>query len=145
MTLLNVWRAYKSGPGSSAWCQEHFLINRHLQFAGEVRKQLVELCHNCGVRLESTRDMDLVRKALARGLFMNVAQLTLDGHYVSLDTGQQCYIHPQSVLFQKKAEMVVFTEMVQTSKTYIRGCSLVDATWLQEIQPDYFRTHRLVK
>ena len=59
--------------------------------------------HCC--RLESTRDMDTVRRALARGLFMNVAQLTVDGHYVSLDTGRQCYIHPQSVLFQKKPEV----------------------------------------
>ena len=40
-------------------------------------------------------------------------------------------------------QVVVFTEMVHTSKTYIRGCSLVDAAWLQEIQPDYFRTHRV--
>ena len=33
--------------------------------------------------------------------------------------------------------------MVHTSKTYIRGCSLVDAAWLQDIQPEYFRTHRV--
>ena len=105
MTLLNVWRAYKAGPKSSGWCQEQFLMSRHLQFAAEVRKQLVELCHSCGVRLESTRDMDNVRRALARGLFTNVAQLTVDGHYVSLDTGHQCFIHPQSVLFQKKPEV----------------------------------------
>ena len=48
-------------------------------------------------RLETARDMDTVRRALARGLLMNVAQLTEDGHYESLDTGRQCYIHPQSV------------------------------------------------
>ena len=52
--------------------------------------------------------MDNIRKALARGLFMNIAQLTVDGHYVSLDTGHQCYIHPQSVLFQKKPEVGTF-------------------------------------
>ena len=52
--------------------------------------------------------MDNIRKALARGLFMNIAQLTVDGHYVSLDTGHQCYIHPQSVLFQKKPEVGPF-------------------------------------
>ena len=46
------------------------------------------------LRLETARDMDTVRRALARGLFMNVAQLMEDGHYVSLDTGRQCYIHP---------------------------------------------------
>jgi len=143
ITLLNVWRAYRAGPKTSGWCQEQFLMSRHLQFAVEVRKQLVELCHSCGVRLESTRDINKVRQALARGLFSNVAQLTVDGHYVALDTGHQCHIHPQSVLFMKKPEIVVFTEMVHTSKTYIRGLSLVDSAWLQEIQPEYFRTHRV--
>jgi len=143
VTLLNVWKAYRAGSQSSQWCQEQFLVSRHLLFAAEVRKQLVGLCHNCGVKLESCRDMDMVRKALARGLFMNVAQLTTDGHYVALDSGQQCYIHPQSVLFKKKPEVVVFTEMVHTTKTYLRGCSLVDAAWLQEFQPEYFRTHRI--
>ena len=44
---------------------------------------------------------------------------------------------------QKKPEVVVFTEMVHTTKTYLRGCSLVDAAWLQEFQPEYFRTHRI--
>jgi len=143
ITLLNAWRAYRASNQSASWCQEQFLMVRHLQFAAEVRKQLVGLCHSAGIKLDSSRDMDTVRKALARGLFMNVAQLTIDGHYVALDSGQKCYIHPQSVLFRKKPEVVVFTEMVHTSKTYLRGCSLVDASWLQEIQPDYFRTHRI--
>lgn len=102
---MNVWRGFKSSSKTTSWCQEQFLIQRHLQFAVEVRKQLVELCHNCGVRLVSSRDMDTVRMALARGLFMNVAQLTVEGHYVSLDTGKKCHIHPQSVLFQKKPEV----------------------------------------
>jgi len=143
VTLLNTWRAYRSSNQSGQWCQEQYLISRHLQFAAEVRKQLVGLCYNSGVKLESTRDMDMVRKALSRGLFMNVAQLTVDGHYVALDSGQKCFIHPQSVLFKKKPEVVVFTEMVHTTKTFLRGCSLVDGAWLQEFQPEYFRTHRI--
>ena len=40
-------------------------------------------------------------------------------------------------------QTVVFTEMVHTSRTYICGCSLVDTAWLQDIHPDYFRTHRV--
>jgi len=143
VTLLNTWKAFRASNQSAQWCQEQYLISRHLQFAADVRKQLVSLCHNCGIKLESNRDMDVVRKALASGLFMNVAQLTIDGHYVALDSGQQCHIHPQSVLFRKKPEMIVFTEMVHTSKSYLRGCSLVDAAWLQEIHPEYFRTHRI--
>jgi len=143
ITLLNTWRAYKSGSGNTAWCRDQFLVQRNLVFAGEVRKQLVGLCHGAGIKLESSRDMDTVRKALARGLFMNVAQLTTEGHYVALDSGQQCYIHPQSALFRRKPEVVVYTEMVQTTKTYLKGCTLVDVTWLHEYQPEYFRTHRI--
>ena len=33
--------------------QPRLLISRHLQFPVEVRKQLAELCHNCGVRYVS--------------------------------------------------------------------------------------------
>ena len=64
-------------------------------------------------RLESTRDMDTVRRALARGLFM-----TGDGHYESLDTGHQCYIHPQSVSGQSSSIRSRRRVMVHTSRTY---------------------------
>ena len=82
----------------------------------QLRSQVIIILTDCRLivdktlifRLESSRDMDNIRKALARGLFMNIAQLTVDGHYVSLDTGHQCYIHPQSVLFQKKPEVGIF-------------------------------------
>ena len=120
VTLLAIWKAFKAGPGSQAWCREHFLILRHLTFAAEVRKQVVGLCRNAEIAMESSRDMDNVRKALAHGLFMNVAQLTTEGHWVALDSGQKCHIHPQSVLFRTKPEVVVYTEMVHTSKTYLK-------------------------
>jgi len=143
VTLLNVWRAYKSGPKTAAWCRSQYLINRHLVFAEEVRRQLVGLCHSAGIKIQSSRDMDGVRQALAAGLFLNVAQLTVEGHYVALDSGQHVHIHPSSVLFNKKPEMVVYTEMVSTTKTYIRGLTLVHDAWLQDARPEYFRTHRL--
>ena len=53
-----------------------------------------------GVSIQSSRDTEVVRKAIARGLFMNVAQLSVEGHYVSLDSGQHVHIHPGSALFR---------------------------------------------
>ena len=44
--------------------------------------------------------METLRKAVARGLFMNVAQLSIEGHYVAMDSGQHVHIHPSSVLFR---------------------------------------------
>jgi len=143
LTLLNVWRAYRNSAGTPAWCRSQFLIPRHLAFALEVRKQLISICHNTGIGIQSSRDTDTLRKAIARGLFTNVAQLTLEGHYVALDSGQHVHIHPSSVLFRRKPELVTYTEMVATNKTYIRGLTVVSEEWLTEFHPDYFRTHRI--
>ncbi|XP_023319650.1 putative ATP-dependent RNA helicase DHX33 isoform X2 [Eurytemora carolleeae] len=145
ITLLNVWRAYRNGPKTPGWCRSQFLIPRHLTFAQDVRKQLVGICHNAGVAIQSCRDMEVVRQAVARGLFMNVAQLSAEGHYVALDSGQHVHIHPSSVLFRKKPEIVTYTEMVATNKTYIRGLTIVSEEWLSEHQADYFRSHRITR
>jgi len=40
---------------------------------------------------------------------------------------------------RRKPELVVFTEMVATSRTYIRGLTLVSHEWLSESQQEYFR------
>ena len=55
---------------------------------------------NAGVSIQSSRDLDTLRKAIACGLFMNVAQLSSEGHYVALDSGQHVHIHPSSVMFR---------------------------------------------
>ena len=47
-------------------------------------------------------------------------------------------------MFQSKPEVVIFTELMATQKSYIRDLSLVDANWLMEDQPEYFRKHRLI-
>eukprot|EP00088_Acartia_fossae_P055890 TRINITY_DN6499_c0_g1_i5.p1 TRINITY_DN6499_c0_g1~~TRINITY_DN6499_c0_g1_i5.p1 ORF type:complete len:681 (+),score=96.89 TRINITY_DN6499_c0_g1_i5:39-2081(+) len=145
VTLLNVWRTYRNGPQSPSWCRSQYLIPRHLKFALEVRKQLIGICHNQGISIQSCRDMDTLRKAIARGLFMNVAQLSVEGHYVTLDSGQHVHIHPSSVLFRRKPELVTYTEMVATNKTYIRGLTIITEEWLTEHQPEYFRTHRVTR
>jgi hypothetical protein len=52
-------------------------------------------------------------------------------------------IHPSSVMFQTKPELVVFTELIATQKSYIRDLTLADPMWLIEAEPEYFRQHRL--
>ena len=47
-------------------------------------------------------------------------------------------------MFQTKPEVVIFTELIATQKSYIRDLSLADSRWLTEAQPEYFRQHRLL-
>ncbi|KAG9328770.1 hypothetical protein JZ751_010758 [Albula glossodonta] len=140
MTLLNIYRAFKNVSGNKEWCRENFVNSRNMGLVAEVRSQLREICIKLGITLESSRaDTANVRRCLAHGLFMSAAELQPDGTYTALDTHQPVAIHPSSVLFQAKPAYLVFNELLHTSKCYMRDLCLVDADWLHEAAPEYFR------
>ncbi|KAK7163916.1 hypothetical protein R3I94_002586 [Phoxinus phoxinus] len=140
MTLLNIYRAFRKVSGNKEWCRENFVNSRNMGLVLEVRSQLRDICIKLNMKLESSlSDLANVRRCLAHGLFMNAAELHLDGSYVALDTHQTVSIHPSSVLFQAKPAYVVFNELLHTSRCYMRDLCLVDADWLHEAAPEYFR------
>lgn len=42
-------------------------------------------------------------------------------------------IHPSSVLFHSKPSCIVFTELIQTGKRYVRQVTLIDRDWIEEL------------
>ncbi|TUB86239.1 Pre-mRNA-splicing factor ATP-dependent RNA helicase DEAH10 [Bagarius yarrelli] len=140
ITLLNIYRAFKKVSGNKEWCRENFVNSRNMGLVAEVRAQLRDICIKLGLKLESSlSELANVRRCLAHGMFANAAELQPDGTYVALDTHQTVAIHPSSVLFQAKPAYVVFNELLHTSRCYMRDLCLVDADWLQEAAPEYFR------
>ena len=66
-------------------------------------------------------------QALAKGF--QAAELAGDGsHYRTLRDKEIVYVHPSSVLFEqrRKPKCVVFSEIVQTTKKYMRMISEAD-------------------
>ncbi|XP_069379136.1 probable ATP-dependent RNA helicase DHX37 [Paralichthys olivaceus] len=47
------------------------------------------------------------------------------------------FIHPTSALFKKLPEFVVYQEIMETSKMYMRGVSAVEANWVPQFLPQY--------
>uniref|UniRef100_A0A8C7YRA4 RNA helicase n=1 Tax=Oryzias sinensis TaxID=183150 RepID=A0A8C7YRA4_9TELE len=47
------------------------------------------------------------------------------------------FIHPSSALFKKLPEFVVYQEITETSKMYMRGVSAVEAEWVPQLLPQY--------
>lgn len=89
--------------------------------------------------VSSRGDMESVRRCLAHSLFMSTAELQTDGTYATTDTHQPVAIHPSSVLFHCKPACVVYTSLLYTNKCYMRDLCVVDAEWLYNAAPDYFR------
>ncbi|KAH7963123.1 hypothetical protein HPB52_019626 [Rhipicephalus sanguineus] len=142
--LLNVYKAYKSVKGNKAWCKENFVNKKNMMKVIEIRSQLADLCVKAGVPSRSCgQDSTAFRKCLASGLFTNVAELQKNGDYITLDARKKVHIHPSSCLFSSSPACVVFTEMVETTKCYMRNLTVVDPDWLPDVAPQYFKKKRL--
>ncbi|KAM6943725.1 putative ATP-dependent RNA helicase DHX37 isoform 1-T1 [Lycodopsis pacificus] len=47
------------------------------------------------------------------------------------------FIHPSSALFKTLPEFIVYQEIMETTKMYMRGVSAVEAEWIPELLPQY--------
>ena len=70
-------------PCLQSWCKENFIHVRHMKIILDIRLQLVELCERLGVTLTSggADCSQNLRKAMLRGLFVNVAEHAGEGKY----------------------------------------------------------------
>jgi len=98
----------------------------------------------CDPNTSCGSNVEVLARTITKSLWMNVAKLVkksgVVGHYETIDK-IDCFIHPGSSLFGLKEppECVVFTEIVQTSKNYIRAATAIEGHWLVELVPTYFR------
>ncbi|CAF2240245.1 unnamed protein product [Rotaria magnacalcarata] len=141
LTLLNVYKTFIANKKTKEWCQMNKINRRNLLRACAIRKQLRRICVELQLDIKSCgTKFSPVRQALAHGLFMNVAEYFKENDYRTINDRHIVKIHPSSVLFGAKPSLVVFTELIQTTKRFIRDITVVEPEWLLESNPDYFKT-----
>lgn len=143
-TLLNIWNQWVDSDFSFVWAKENFLQQRSLTRARDVRDQLAKLCERVEVVTSSCGANNLVpiQKAITAGFFPNAAQLQRGGDsYRTVKNNTTVYIHPSSVLMDSNPpiKMVVYYELVQTSKEYMRSCLPIKPEWLHEVAPHFHK------
>ncbi|XP_010499046.1 PREDICTED: pre-mRNA-splicing factor ATP-dependent RNA helicase DEAH10-like [Camelina sativa] len=123
------------------WCKENFVNSRSLKHARDIYRQIREHVVQMGFNVSSCgSDMLEFRRCLAASFFLKAAQRQLDGTYRALESGEIVHIHPTSVLFRAKPECVIFDELMQTSKKYIKNVTRIDPLWLAELAPHHYKT-----
>jgi pre-mRNA-splicing factor ATP-dependent RNA helicase DHX16 len=145
--LLAVYQAWQESGYSTVWCGENFVQAKSMKRARDVREQLVALCERVEVPLESAPgDSDALGQAIASGFFYNTAKMDRTGTYRTVKRSACVHIHPSSCL--AKAELpplwVVFHELVDTGKEYMRQVFTIKKEWLGAIAPHYFSKKDLV-
>ncbi|GLI64295.1 hypothetical protein VaNZ11_007516 [Volvox africanus] len=149
LTLLNVFRGFRELPKESnkartAWCSDNFINIRAMRKAEDIYEQLVRFLGppsppGLGLQLATCgEDSTPLRRALTAGLFPHAAKLQPDGSYRVLATGRQVFLHPSSVLLDRKPDCLVFNELMHTTRTYARDAVAIEARWLPELAPAAF-------
>ncbi|KAF5295341.1 hypothetical protein FQR65_LT01531 [Abscondita terminalis] len=140
LTLLAVYNSWKNNKFSNAWCYENFVQIRTLKRAQDVRKQLLGIMdrHKLDV-VSCEKNTVRVQKAVCSGFFRNAAKKDPQEGYRTLVDSQVVYIHPSSALFNRQPEWVIYHELVQTTKEYMREVTTIDPKWLVEFAPAFFK------
>lgn len=154
LTLLNVWNHWKDTQYSSLWCQDNFIQYRSLKRVKEVKDQLTSLCKKAGLFLQSSNatlaeednKTEHIQKSIVAGFFPHVVRLSKMGDsYRTLKKNQAVYIHPSSSLYPQKPppKLLLYHELVLTSKEYMRNCMTIKDIWLQELAPHFYKPSEL--
>ncbi|BFZ19516.1 hypothetical protein BsWGS_22555 [Bradybaena similaris] len=141
LTLVNVYRAFIKFGQNSKWCHEHCLNYKGLLRAVEISNQLGRLLEKFKVKIVSCEeDTVSLRKCILSGFFANAARLHYTGGYRTIRDDHSLHIHPTAVLACEEPPLwVVFNEVVQTNKDYMRDVTVIEPGWLCELAPHFYQ------
>ncbi|XP_048464496.1 probable ATP-dependent RNA helicase DHX35 [Rhincodon typus] len=141
LTMLNVYEAFVKHNKNSQWCQKHFLNYKGLIRATTVREQLKKLLSKFRVPKKSSEgDPDPILRCIVSGFFANAAKFHYSGFYRTIRDDYELHIHPTSVLYgEKEPQWVVYNEIIQTSKYFMRDVTAIQSSWLLELAPHFYR------
>ncbi|KAG5921838.1 hypothetical protein E4U61_006170 [Claviceps capensis] len=155
LTLLNAYTAFiTTGKKEARFCHENHLnyksmtravriraqLQRHLaRFNLEVNETLAAPSHRS--EMDAKTKADQIRRCLTAGYFAHAARMQPDGTFRNVEGGTVMHAHPSSLLFNRKADWVIFYEVMQMGdKVFIRDVTKVEKAWLLEAAPEFYKT-----
>jgi HrpA-like RNA helicase len=147
------------------WCTRNFISGRALVRGHDVRHQLSIICNRpleknglgMDVNLSAGDDAESFLKCVCAGLFLQAASrmpvskeikgrgsgsvVSNRGKYKTKVGKTEVSVHPTSTMFGRNPapKCVVYTELLETKRTYIRGVTQVREEWLAEVAPNFFK------
>ncbi|KAK9453344.1 P-loop containing nucleoside triphosphate hydrolase protein [Dipodascopsis uninucleata] len=142
---VNYYSKLSTSEEKKEWCKDLFISYRAMANVSDVRKQLehyLKSQRDTGhkSKADSLSPTDLneeIVKCFLRGFVTNTALALPDKTYRTIAGGHIINIHPSSSMFGRRADAIMYTEYIFTTKAYARVVSPVQAEWLQKIAPHF--------
>lgn len=156
LTLLNAYQAFVTrGRKESKFCHTNHLNYKSMTRAVSIRAQLKRYLERFGINVEETLSSNVngrplvagdpnkaeqIRRCLTTGFFAHAAKMQPDGTFRNVAGGTVLHAHPSSLMFNRKADWVIFHEAMETSnKTFIRDITKIEKSWLLEYAPEFYK------
>ncbi|KAG2151417.1 P-loop containing nucleoside triphosphate hydrolase protein [Suillus clintonianus] len=157
--LLSVVGAYEYSGGGHQFCKAHFVRPKAMEEIHKLRAQLssiaqanfqnAEVGFDKNIRPPNDIQLKAIRQLLAAAFIDQVAvrkdliQNNSSGSqfstakgvpYAAVGVSGDVFIHPMSVLANRPPpDYLVFSEVVQTSRTWIKGLTVINPAWLSSL------------
>lgn len=158
LTLLNVYQAFiHKGRKEARFAHDNHLDFKALTRAVSIRAQLKRSLERFGINIKETLSSnhnqhqapiitpaidkgEQIRRCLTAGFFAHAAKMQPDGTFRNVSGGTLLHAHPSSLMFNRKAEWVVFHEVMETgTKTFIRDVTKIEKGWLLEYAGGFYK------
>lgn len=152
LTLLNAYQAFVTrGKKEAKFCHDNHLNYKSMSKAVSIRAQLKRYLERFSINVDetlagqasvgdNTKKAEQIRRCLTSGFFAHAARMQPDGTFRNVEGGTVLYAHPSSLMFNRKADWVIFHEAMETSgKIFIRDVTKVEKNWLLEYAPEFYK------
>ncbi|KAK3943500.1 P-loop containing nucleoside triphosphate hydrolase protein [Diplogelasinospora grovesii] len=150
LTLLNVYQTFVTkGRKESRFCHDNLVNFKTMTRAVSIRAQLKRYLERFGLNVDESLTShstlndraERIRRCLTTGYFAHAAKMQPDGTFRNVAGTTVLYAHPSSIMFNRKAEWVIFHEIMETGdKTYIRDITKIEKNWLLEYAPEFYKS-----
>lgn len=150
LTLLNAYQAFVTkGKKEAKFCHDNNLNYKSMSRAVSIRAQLKRYLERFSIDADESlasqpgtdgaKKAEQIRRCLTAGFFAQAARMQADGTFRNVEGGTVLHAHPSSLLFNRKADWVVFHEVMETGeKTFIRDMTKIEKNWLVEYAPEFY-------
>ena len=116
-------------------CRQNFLSFNRMREWLDVHRELLDLARQIKLAPGPRReDSNAIHRAVLTGLLANVAQRG-ETHEYSSAGGGKCQLWPGSAVIEAKPKWVVCSELVETSRRYLRTVARIDPRWIEPLAP----------
>jgi ATP-dependent helicase HrpA len=143
LTDVGTFRAWSRASNRRNFCERNYLDPDLMAFAERAHDQLAELATAQGAELGRGGPPEQVVRCLGAGFPDRVLLGKGKGRGFETLGGVRVSIHPSSSLFRSNQRLIVATELVESTRTFARHCTVLPPEVLGDVNPEASRRWKI--